>query len=154
MGTKDSSGFVTALRMSFPNIRLGLVIGICGIVPGDDRILGDVIISDGVVEIDFGRETNQGFKVKDTLQDALILLPLELRTLIAKARTLKERRKLAKHMKVSLEALQEIPELDAGYHGKEHDRLFESNYDHADESKSLTLSVKGLLQAWKPAGSV
>lgn len=136
MGTKDSAGVATALRMSFPNIKLGLVVGICGIVPGDDRILGDVVISDGVVQIDFGRQTNQGFEVKDTLQDSLPRLPLELRTLITKANTLKERRKLAKHTKVSLEALQAIPELSAAYPGKSHDKLFESNYHHMDKSKS------------------
>lgn len=52
---KVSAAAVTAnCSASFPNIKLALVVGVCGVapfVPGyeDEIMLGDVIISDGVV---------------------------------------------------------------------------------------------------------
>lgn len=55
MGVANAASVASACKTSFPNIRLGLVVGICGVVPGDDgdeRVLGDIIISDGVVQYD------------------------------------------------------------------------------------------------------
>ncbi|KJZ75126.1 hypothetical protein HIM_05612 [Hirsutella minnesotensis 3608] len=52
---KTNAAIVTAnCRNSFPSITLALVVGICGVAPStpgkkDEIVLGDVIISDGVV---------------------------------------------------------------------------------------------------------
>ena len=48
-GTTSAAGVAGSLRVSFPNIKLALVVGICGGMPsGTDQeeiLLGDVIIS-------------------------------------------------------------------------------------------------------------
>ena len=54
MGKGHSASVTASLRSSFEEIRLGLVVGICGGVPsapddGKEILLGDVIISTGIV---------------------------------------------------------------------------------------------------------
>ncbi|KAK2774833.1 nb-arc and tpr domain protein [Colletotrichum kahawae] len=54
MGKANAARVATFFRVSFPNITLALIVGICGAVPfipgsGDEIVLGDVIISDGIV---------------------------------------------------------------------------------------------------------
>ncbi|KEY72590.1 hypothetical protein S7711_10282, partial [Stachybotrys chartarum IBT 7711] len=50
----------TNCHASFLNIKLALVVGICGAVPfmpdiGLEIILGDVILSNGIIQYDLGR---------------------------------------------------------------------------------------------------
>jgi hypothetical protein len=65
------------LRASFQGIQLALVVGICGGAPfgkqlSEDIILGDVVISDGLVQYDLGRQfPNNRFVRKDTPRDNL-----------------------------------------------------------------------------------
>ncbi|KAL5356413.1 nucleoside phosphorylase domain-containing protein [Aspergillus floccosus] len=60
MGKASSASLAASFRASFPNIQLGMVVGICGEVPQPDRkeeiFLGDVIVSTGVVQLDFERQ--------------------------------------------------------------------------------------------------
>lgn len=61
MGKGAASQAASSLRSSYPEIKLALVVGICGGVPSylggeDGFILGDVVISDGIVQYDFGRQ--------------------------------------------------------------------------------------------------
>ena len=55
---------------SFPNIKLAVVVGVCGAVPfttgGEEIVLGDVIIGEGVVQYDLGRRMPEGFVRKNT----------------------------------------------------------------------------------------
>ncbi|ERF75850.1 hypothetical protein EPUS_01216 [Endocarpon pusillum Z07020] len=79
MGKGTSASVAASFRSSFPNIKLGLVVGICGAVPTgwDDEteiLLGDVIISTGLVQYDFGRLYPNKVIRKDTLQDNLAYL--------------------------------------------------------------------------------
>ncbi|KAL4929528.1 5'-methylthioadenosine/S-adenosylhomocysteine nucleosidase family protein [Aspergillus undulatus] len=73
-------------RCSFPSVRLALVLGICGGAPStpDDQeiCLGDVVISSGVVQYDFGRRYAHGLERKDTLLDTLGRPSLEIRLLL------------------------------------------------------------------------
>lgn len=59
MGTVNAALVASNCRSSFPNIKLALVVGICGAVPwgpdGTEIVLGDVIISNGIIQYDFGR---------------------------------------------------------------------------------------------------
>ncbi|PLN78249.1 nucleoside phosphorylase domain-containing protein [Aspergillus taichungensis] len=82
MGKASSASVSASLRGSFPNIRLGLVVGICGAVPelGNKKIfLGDIIISTGVAQVDFGQRYTGHFVRKDTLDDNLGRPNTELR---------------------------------------------------------------------------
>ncbi|KAF7545245.1 hypothetical protein G7Z17_g9318 [Cylindrodendrum hubeiense] len=53
MGKTNATAVANNCRISFPNIKLALVGGVCGVVPfgpsGEEIILGDVIISDGII---------------------------------------------------------------------------------------------------------
>jgi nucleoside phosphorylase len=54
---------------------LALVVGICGGAPcsptKEEVFLGDVIVSDAVIEYDFGRQYRHGFKRKTGVKDTL-----------------------------------------------------------------------------------
>ncbi|KAF4894779.1 Vegetative incompatibility protein HET-E-1 [Colletotrichum fructicola] len=91
-----STAGVVAQRMldSFPNVRLGLMVGIGGGAPsqrpGHDIRLGDVVVSSprdghsGVLQYDFGKTIqNQEFKLTRTLN----LPPNILRTAVSKLRS-------------------------------------------------------------------
>ncbi|KAF5229345.1 hypothetical protein FAUST_10467 [Fusarium austroamericanum] len=71
---KGSSATVAAnIRHTFPDIALALVVGICGGVPstqGNEIMLGDVVISECVVEYDRGRQFPNWVKPINTLGDS------------------------------------------------------------------------------------
>ncbi|KAF4943467.1 hypothetical protein FSARC_14912 [Fusarium sarcochroum] len=69
MGKVNSATTATSLRSSYPNIQLAILVGICGAIPYIDAKpvrLGDVIISDIIVQYDFGRQINREFVRKKT----------------------------------------------------------------------------------------
>ncbi|KAM0551302.1 hypothetical protein ACHAPJ_008405 [Fusarium lateritium] len=88
---KVAAGNIAAFcRMSYPNINLALVVGICGGAPLYDKgqiLLGDVIISTGVVQYDLGRRFPNKFEMKDTLSESLGRPNLEIRSLLSKLTT-------------------------------------------------------------------
>lgn len=52
IGRASATIVASYCKISFPNISLGLVVGICGVIPSlaeEEIVLGDVIVSDGVV---------------------------------------------------------------------------------------------------------
>jgi hypothetical protein len=53
MGKANAAAVAAHYRVSFPNIRLGIIVGVYGAVPfdpdGNEVVLGDVIISDGTI---------------------------------------------------------------------------------------------------------
>ncbi|UNI16387.1 hypothetical protein JDV02_002822 [Purpureocillium takamizusanense] len=134
MGKANAAIVATNCRKSFPNVRLALIVGICGVVPvspsGQEIILGDVVISDGVIQYDFGRQEPDRFVPKDTLLDSLSRPNLEIRAALAKLKTLRNRKRLATEMATYLGGLRSDPEPGAEYPGVAHDRLFEAAYRH------------------------
>lgn len=134
MGTIHAAIVANNCRMSFPSIKLALVVGISGVVPfrpdGEEIILGDVIISDGVIQYDLGRQLPGRFVRKDTLNDALGRPNVEIRALMAKLKGLRGRKQLANDMARYLDVLRLKPELAAEYPGAAHDILFEATYRH------------------------
>ncbi|KAK3290168.1 uncharacterized protein B0H64DRAFT_436912 [Chaetomium fimeti] len=55
-------------RRSYPGIQLGLVVGICGGVPqakGEKIFLRDVVISEGIVQYDYGKQYPDRYEGKD-----------------------------------------------------------------------------------------
>ena len=75
LGTVSAASSASTLGTSFRNLRLGLVVGICGGVPkikgrsGADTevLLGDVIISTKVVQYKYGAQHPERFEMKETL---------------------------------------------------------------------------------------
>ncbi|PHH64675.1 hypothetical protein CDD81_4116 [Ophiocordyceps australis] len=141
MGKANAAAVTASFRASFPNIKLALVVGVCGVAPfvpetKDEIILGDVIISDGIVQYDFGRLFPEGFVRKDTLLDSLPKPNMEICALSTKLKTLHGQKLLRENMAHSLDRLRMTRELKATYPGVKQDRLYESSYRHVGDKKT------------------
>jgi nucleoside phosphorylase len=143
MGKASAAAVAANCRASFPNIKLALVVGVCGVVPfrpgnneAAETVLGDVIVSDGVIQYDLGRRLPEKFVLKDTLQDALGRPNAEIRALLAKLRGIRGRRTLQGKMAGYMEVLRGEPELAAIYPGAAQDRLFQATYRHVADGMS------------------
>lgn len=138
-GTGSAASVARACMMSFPNISLGVIVGVCGVVPGGgerERVLGDVIISEAVIEYDFGFQTTRGFERTKDVRDVLPRPPPEIRAMLSKLEISSRRTHLEGRIAHHLKKLQPNPALQAKYPGKEKDRLFEPTYIHRDEKKT------------------
>ncbi|KAM0294558.1 hypothetical protein ACHAO9_000991 [Fusarium lateritium] len=140
MGKVTAAAVASNCRKSFPSIKLALVVGICGVVPfgpsNDEIVLGDVIISNGIVQYDLGRQLPDRFVRKDMLLDSLGRPNQEIRGVLAKLQGLRHRRQLSSKMADYLNVLRQEPELRAEYPGPTKDRLFEASYRHIDNQRS------------------
>ncbi|KAI1070043.1 hypothetical protein LB507_007855 [Fusarium sp. FIESC RH6] len=127
MGKANAAAVASNCRTSFRGIKLALVVGVCGTVPfgpaNNEIVLGDVIISDGVVQYDLGQ------------LDSLGRPSQEIRGVMAKLKGLRHRRRLSTKMADYLEVLRQEPELRAEYPGPTKDRLFEASYRHVEDKK-------------------
>src|ERR1700722_5459333 len=99
IGKANSASAAASFRTSFTGIKLGIVVGICGGIPfgkedGGEVVLGDVIISTGLIQWDFGRQYPDRVIRKDTLQDNLSRPNTEIRAFLAKLSGLRSRKKL------------------------------------------------------------
>jgi nucleoside phosphorylase len=140
MGKANAATVATNCRVSFPNIKLALVVGVCGVIPrkpdGSEIVLGDVIISDGVVQYDFGRQLPEGFVRKDTLLDSLGRPNIEIRALLGKLKGIQGRKSLRDRMAGYMTVLRSEPELSAEYPGIARDKLFDPAYRHITDQKT------------------
>lgn len=134
MGKVNASGVAASLRSSFNGIKLALIVGICGgasfgIDNKDDIYLGDIIISNALIQYDFGRQNPKGFEEKDTLEDRLGRPTQKIRSILAKLKTYHYRQKLQDNITAYLTVVQQkMPE--AKHPGFETDRLYEPSYLH------------------------
>ncbi|EWZ30420.1 hypothetical protein FOZG_15909 [Fusarium oxysporum Fo47] len=140
MGKVHAATVASNCGKSFPSIKLALVVGICGVVPfgpaKDEIILGDVVISNGVIQYDFGRQLPERFARKDTLLEVPGRPNTEIRGVLAKLEGLRHRRQLNAKIEGYLAVLQSDPELHAEYPGATKDRLFKVSYRHTDDQRS------------------
>lgn len=134
MGKVNAARVASGFRTSFPNIKLAIVVGICGAVPssprGDQIVLGDIIISDGVVQYDFGRRLPEGFVPKETVHDSLDKPGLEVRSLLNKLKVYRHRKELLARIAKHMGDLRANPDVAAVYPGTAEDKLFEATYRH------------------------
>ena len=111
--------------------------GVCGVVPftagKDEIILGDVIVSTGVIQYDLGWQFPEQFVRKDTLSDSLGRPPARDPCTSGKLEELPGRKGLQAKIDDNLNVLRSQPELAAEYPGSQHDRLFKSNYRHVGD---------------------
>ncbi|RYP18173.1 hypothetical protein DL767_009885 [Monosporascus sp. MG133] len=137
MGKVNAAAVAANCRTSFPNIKLAIVVGVCGVAPfspdGDEVVLGDVIISDGVIQYDLGRQLPDCFVRKDTLLDSLGRPNAEIRALLAKLKGVRGRKMLRGKIAGYLGALESESELAAQHPGIAHDKLFEATYRHVSD---------------------
>jgi Phosphorylase superfamily len=145
MGKASAASVASKLQTSFEGIKLALVVGICGGVPtrtdNEDILLGDVIISEGLIEYNFGRQLPNKFIRKNILQDTLGRPNFEIRSVLAKLKTYRSRIRLEEDMLSYLSGVQQKLGFEKiGYPGMEADKLFEPTYRHKHHDLS-TCSV-------------
>ncbi|KAL2847246.1 putative kinesin light chain [Aspergillus pseudoustus] len=111
MGKGSAAGVASSLLVSYPGVRLALVVGICGGAPRppeyQEIFLGDVIISDSVIEYDFGRQYPGGFQRKTGVKDTLGRPGREIRALLNGLRAENARRELQDQAQQYLYSLQQ-----------------------------------------------
>ncbi|TQN65987.1 Vegetative incompatibility protein HET-E-1, partial [Colletotrichum shisoi] len=140
MGTTTSAAAMASFRSSYTELRLAILVGICGGVPGPgtgrDILLGDVIVSKTVVQYDFGRQLPHQFKPKDTLDDNLGRPNKDIRSLLSKLETERASHFLQRRTTEILTQIQQTA-AQAGrkrtrypYPGAAQDRLFSPGYLH------------------------
>ncbi|CAH0036183.1 unnamed protein product [Clonostachys rhizophaga] len=138
MGKVSSATVAVHCRVSFPNIRLALVVGICGAVPfipksNTSIYLGDVILSRGIVQYDLGQQLPEQFVRKDKISEDLGRPGGEIRSFLAKLESIRGRKRLRTKTISYLNSLQSEPELYAGYPGVQYDKLFKAMYRHVSD---------------------
>jgi nucleoside phosphorylase len=141
MGKAHAATVAAHCRSSFPNIKLAIVVGICGAVPfvpesKAEIVLGDVIISEAIIQHDFGQQLPDQFVRKNRILDALGRPDTRIRSLLTKLKLVSNRRDLRRKMIAYLETLRRDPDLEAQYPGVTYDRLFEAAYCHRDNTLS------------------
>ncbi|KAL4918996.1 putative kinesin light chain [Aspergillus aurantiobrunneus] len=133
MGTSSAASVASTLRVSYKGIELALVVGICGGAPSPpdyrEIFLGDAIISDSVIEYDFGRQYPGGFIRKTGVKDTLGRLSLEIRTLLNGLRAAQTRDELQTQTRQYLHGLQQL-ERGRWDHPQTHDVLYKAAHLH------------------------
>ena len=86
MGKASSGTAAVRMKSSYPNLKMALIVGICGAVPkdprnGEDIHIGDVIFSKFVVQYDFGRQYADKFEPKRNVEDSLGRPSKDIRTI-------------------------------------------------------------------------
>ncbi|KAH0360732.1 ankyrin repeat protein, partial [Aureobasidium melanogenum] len=133
-GTTSAATTAKEMLLDFPKIRFGLLVGIGGGIPNEEKDirLGDVVVSKpqgtigGVLQFDLGKETNEGFERTGTLNrppDVLLKAIAILESRHALRRSIDVPRYIS-------EAYEKFPDYEADHPGPEQDRLFEAEYDH------------------------
>ncbi|KAJ5379376.1 hypothetical protein N7509_012495 [Penicillium cosmopolitanum] len=141
MGKGAASQAASSIRFSYPEIKLALVVGICGGVPSyldgkDDIILGDVMISDGIVQYDFGRQFPDTFLSKAGPEVVARPRP-EIRGMLAKLKGMQGQKRLETKLCQYLRVLQDrLGPKRAGYPGIDKDELFCSTYQHKHRNRA------------------
>ncbi|OPB38238.1 hypothetical protein A0O28_0013420 [Trichoderma guizhouense] len=146
MGKVNSASVAAGFRASFPGIRLGLVVGICGGVPvgTDDEkevLLGDVIISTALVQFDFGRQYANKAVRRDTLQDNLGRPNAEIRAFLTKLSGSRGRKTLRDRTSVHLEELCDKDGFKQSSYPAEDDKLYLSTYRHKHQDGSCPICI-------------
>ncbi|KAE9569561.1 hypothetical protein CGMCC3_g14333 [Colletotrichum fructicola] len=140
MGTVSSASAMASFRSSYTELKLALLVGICGGVPspGTEKevLLGDVIMSKTVVQYDFGRQNPHRFTTKDTLSDSLGRPNKDIRSLLASLETERTFERLERRTAEILTGIQQTA-AQAGrkrtrypYPGAAQDGLFSPTYEH------------------------
>ncbi|KAE8334157.1 nucleoside phosphorylase domain-containing protein, partial [Aspergillus arachidicola] len=137
MGIGSAASVASSLRVSYRGVRLALVVGICSGAPylsSDQNIfLGDVIVSDSVVEYDFGRQYPGGFKRKTDVKDILGRPDREIRTLLASLNGKKTRMEFQDQMSQHLCMIQRSE--TQWQHPRYEDILYQASYHHKHYSQ-------------------
>jgi len=137
MGKVNGTTAAENLRPSFPGLKLVLLVGICGGAPkasgkmSDELLLGDVVVSTGVVQYDLGRRFDDGrFVTKDEPTAKLSRLSVEAHALLAKLQAEPDRQEFSDSVSLHLTSIHQKLQNKSAYPGRSKDRLFKPDYRH------------------------
>lgn len=152
IGKIGASSVATNLKTSFPGIKLGLVVGICGAVPDhpkadnpkerEEIILGDIIISKAVVQYDLGSQYSNRHVKKDTLESNLGRPPRIINSFLQKMGTMMTNERLIAGTIDNLSHLIRKKRFESWqYPGANQDRLHEPTHRHKHYSLAAACTV-------------
>lgn len=127
-GTNNAATVANNIRRSFPSIRLRLMVGIGGGVPGKaDVRLGDVVVSEQVIQYDFGKTIDSGQFIHTSIP---CRPPHDVMTAVSKLRAGHEQ-DCSRISTILADMLLRKPGMTAyAYPSGLEDLLFNSGYDH------------------------
>ena len=147
MGKVKASTAAQSLKMSFSSIKLSLLVGICGGAPfksdGSEIILGDVILSESIVEFDFGRRYHGHLVSKNTILDVHGRPNEEILGLLQRWKVPSLLAHLRERSWQHLKSLLEHPLVQTVYPGQEEDKLFPAYYIHRHHSHCVDCDAIG-----------
>ncbi|KAL6695170.1 hypothetical protein J3F84DRAFT_400030 [Trichoderma pleuroticola] len=148
-GKANAAGAAASLRSSYPCIELLLLTGTCEGVPdanGEELLLGDVVVSETVIQYDLGTQHVAGFKEKDTLEDRHGRANKNIRNFIANVKTEMGYQRIEEKAATFLEKIQSRTSETKYqrrqratiyiYPGSVNDVLFESSHCHRHYTSS------------------
>ncbi|KAF3226310.1 hypothetical protein TWF106_000805 [Orbilia oligospora] len=134
IGTSRASSAAANLRMSYTEIKIALIVGVCGAIPmlpdGKEIFLGDIIISDSVVKYDFGRQLPHKYERKSDKEEILGPVDKEIKALLSKLETQKSSELFCHDAAGALRTLQNGNNSEYRYPGRNNDILFTAEYPH------------------------
>lgn len=139
VGKISAANAAASVRWSYPCLRLTLLVGICGGVPraqnGEEILLGDVIISNTIVQYDFGWQYPNEFVHKRMSKDDMSPPNNDIRNLLTSFSTRHRRTQLQRRTATFLRQLQlKAAEVSQdgiyNYPGSNHDQLFVPTHRH------------------------
>ncbi|KAH8678288.1 nucleoside phosphorylase domain-containing protein [Xylariales sp. PMI_506] len=141
MGKVQAATASANLLLSFQRLNLCFVVGICGGVPSatnrKDIFLGDVVISTGLIQYDFGSEYPHGFVIKSGPSDTLSAPDLETRgTLNSLQRRVGYDRLRNETWSHLISLVEQEGWESSRYPGQDQDRLFAPTYRHKHRDPS------------------
>ncbi|TFB00419.1 hypothetical protein CCMA1212_007758 [Trichoderma ghanense] len=143
IGKVSAANAASSLHASFPRLRLVALVGGCAAAPRSkhaDILLGDVIISTGVVQYDLGTKHPGRFARKNNIKSNLSKPRKEIENILAALQVSAMRDRLtARTASLLLDLQTSTARLGYGakyqYPGIREDRLFEANYPHKHRNK-------------------
>ena len=141
MGKIAAASVTANFKTSYPEVKLGLVVGICGgvpIIPTDegpaDVIIGDIMISTGVIQYDYGQQHTNEVSMKDTLEDNLGRPNPEIRAFLETIKSQQDRKDLKqntnRHLAKLLSDFEKKNYTGWKYPGVAKDVLYPPTYRH------------------------
>lgn len=160
MGKAAAAGAAASFRSSYPNLKVAVLVGICGGAPSAgasaaELLLGDVVIGKMILQHDFGRQYHDKLVPKDSAHDSFGRPNKDIRGLIAilesEAGKERLRESAARHL-VSLQAaaIRKQRCCDYGYPGGAEDKLFASTYRHRHQGLPSCAVCDEDLQSYCP----
>lgn len=147
IGKVEAANAVAHFRTTFRGIKLCLVVGICGAVPVNpdgqkEIILGDVIISIGVVDYTFGRQYSDKLRKKDDVDSTLGRMSRPIGAFMQKLQAYKCKERLTSRLVANMDNIKEHePFKSLRYPGAHEDRLYKADYRHKHQNPLATCST-------------